>query len=228
MKNKQTILAIPFLAMLVFALAFISAVDVESMSQSMYPQSLYKPITITQGGDNGTDSFTWCNLTTVRYPNQSIIVSNEAMTSSSGEFSYTLGGDRVIVSGSYTAYGFCDGHSFKFDIPVNPTGMEQTSLLNNPILLIFLILATILLVLAFYMKNAPVGFTSGVMFILSGVYTMIYGFNNYTDMYTRAAGLVLISLGAIFTVAAGYEWIIDASQDSGMMGETNNAISEEE
>ena len=222
--NKQINLAIIFIGLMLFSISLISAVDIDSFDQSMSPQKLYEPIIITQGGDNGTASFSWCNISSLRYPNQTIIISNVAMTSSNGEFSYVLDAGNVTVPGQYIAYGFCDGYSFKFDIPVTPTGVTQKSILENPVLIILFLISLILLVLGFYTKNPPIVFIAGILITISGIYTMIYGFNDYTDMYTRAAAFVIIALGSIFTIASAYEWMAEVSGQT----DTDEAPAEED
>ena len=90
---------------------------------------------------------------------------------------------------------------------VTPTGITFNSVLNNPILLILGILALVL-VLFGALKGIPwLGFIGSVLFILIGLYTMIYGFDNVTDLYTRSVALVLIGMGFIFMISSAYEWL---------------------
>jgi len=41
------------------------------------------------------------------------------------------------------------------------------------------------------------------------MYTMIYGFNNVTDLYTRGIAGVIIGLGLIVSISAAYEQLTD-------------------
>jgi hypothetical protein len=130
-----------------------------------------------------------------------------------GIYNYTFSNTAQL--GTYKVIG-TDAWCYTFTI--SPTGVEQKSILENPVLLILIIISLILLVLGFYTKNPPLVFISGILITISGIYTMIYGFNNYTDMYTRAAAIVIIALGSVFTVASAYEWMAEVS------GEEDNEV----
>jgi hypothetical protein len=47
------------------------------------------------------------------------------------------------------------------------------------------------------------------MFLLGGIYTMIYGFNNVTNLYTRGVAITLIGIGVAFMISSAYEWVAD-------------------
>jgi len=88
-----------------------------------------------------------------------------------------------------------------FYFRINQTGDNRTSTL-------FLILAlgsVIVLALGILFQNEYIGFVSGALFIVTGIYVMIYGFANLSDLYTRSISYVCIGLGLIFEVAAGYK-----------------------
>jgi len=108
----------------------------------------------------------------------------------------------VIQCNTTGQAGFANG---VFEI--SPTGKEQTSILNNNVIIIFILLAIFMLVLGIYTSIPWLGFISSLMFLLGGIYTMIYGFNNVTDLYTRGVAVTLIGIGLIFMISSAYEWI---------------------
>jgi len=92
-------------------------------------------------------------------------------------------------------------------IYVTPTGINFKSVLNNPMILILGLLA-LCLILFGAIKGIPwFGFIGAVLFLMIGIYTMIYGFDTVTDLYTRSVALVFIGIGFIFMFAAAYEWL---------------------
>lgn len=149
-----------------------------------------------------------CYLT-VHKPDQSNLYSNVTMTQSSNldYWNYTLTG--LDDNGNYATIVRCIGNTTGFStftFEVNPTGAVQTSILNNPMLLILGILALILIGMGVHFNSPWFGFIGSIMFVLGGVYTMIYGFNNVTDIYTRGISVVFIGVGIIFMFLAAYEW----------------------
>ena len=75
-------------------------------------------------------------------------------------------------------------------------------------------LATLLLVLGFYLNLVSLGFIGSIMFLLSGIYTMIYGLNDIMNLYTRGIAIALIGLGFIFMYFSAYEWTMgDSNED---------------
>ena len=147
-----------------------------------------------------------CNIT-ITDPDENLIVLNEPMTRNDTVYNYTL-----ILTDTLGGYPYsvdCDnvtqsGREEKV-LEVTTTGREP--LVKTTIFLT--IVAFLLFVLALYMKNHAMGFVSGILFLMAGVYFMIYGLENVADMYTRAIAVTLIAFGGFVTVVAGYEWLDD-------------------
>lgn len=89
------------------------------------------------------------------------------------------------------------------------------------IFIILILLSLSLLTFSLYSENYIFSFFTGLLFSLSGVYTMIYGFDNIVDIYTRAIAGILLGVGIILTIISALELI---GKDSGESGE----IDEEE
>jgi len=147
-------------------------------------------------------------------PNSQIILTNQAMTRNENLFNYSF--CSTNKTGIYT-YGFCniEGDCYSNSFEINPIGKISTSILNNPYLLILGLLGLIL-VLFGAVKGIPwFGFIGSIMFLLLGVYTMIYGFDNGTDLYTRGVAITLLGMGFIFLFTSSYEWLSEDKEEEG-------------
>jgi len=162
-------------------------------------------------------SCSYNNITSVLYPNSSIVVEDVVMTRTDTRYNYTLAANYVSVPGTYIVNGVgdLDGETtvWSYTFNVNPTGSTQTSILDNPMLLILGILGLTLVIFG-AAKGIPwFGFIGAIMFLLLGVYTMIYGFNNITSLYTRGVSITFIGMGFIFMFASAYEWLYDSDNN---------------
>ena len=154
-------------------------------------------------------------LFTVNYPNGSIFLNNyttEAL--GNGAFFNTT---TFKETGLYKVQMFCyDGiYSYAEEgfYDITPTGIIQTSILENPLLIILGLLGLGLVIFG-AVKGIPwFGFIGSIMFLLLGLYTMIYGFNNTTDLYTRGVAITFLGMGIIFMFAAAYEWLYSEATD---------------
>ncbi len=151
-----------------------------------------------------------CNVS-VKYPNSTYLVDNQAANNlGSGEFNITIGADNVTETGEHEWVAYCcDGiqcaaGSGSFN--VNPTGKVQGSILDNTMFLVLLFMGIILIIFGMVTSFAWMGFIGSIMFLLSGINTMIYGFNDITNFYTQGVGLVIIGLGIIFMIVSAYEF----------------------
>ncbi len=158
------------------------------------------------------DNCTYVNLTQVirRGENSAILLAGEfVMTKNGNNFNYSFSDTNGLGKYEYSTCGDLDGirdcRPVSFEI--TPTGVTQESISKNPVLLILVILSLIFLVIGAYYRIASFGFIGSILLILSGVYTMIYGFNNYTDLYTRGAAVALIGLGIVVMFVSAYEWL---------------------
>ena len=151
----------------------------------------------------------------LKNPSAGVLVDDSLMNfHAGGYYGYWLDSYQTVnVSGDYPTTIRCDdgadyGYS-SFAIMISPTGSKQYSIFQNPLLLVFVSLGMILILMGVLFKLPTLGFLGGVLILLSGVYTMIYGLNNITDMYTRSIGLVLIGLGFIISLMAAFEWTVN-------------------
>ena len=83
---------------------------------------------------------------------------------------------------------------------VTGTGRQGNIGLDTFLILIF---ASIIVFVGSYWLDQDWGvFLSGILFILSGIYAMIYGLGDVSDLYTRGIAIVSIGIGIVFLVAS--------------------------
>lgn len=195
--EKQIIILIMVLSLLTPVIAEI---------QSLGNVKQYDCIILKQSCSNCT----YNNITSVLYPNKSVALDQVKMTKTGTEYNYTTC-DLTEVTGQYivSGKGDIDGVTtvWTYDYYVTPTGTTSGSFLNNPILLILGLIGLILVIFG-ATKGIPwFGFLGSIMFLLVGVYTMIFGFDNINNMYTQGAAIVFIGLGIVFMLLSAFEWI---------------------
>lgn len=150
---------------------------------------------------------------TITDPSNNILVGFQPMTydSINKTYNYTLLSTYTSQTGIYNRciYAFAtEGNkTVCYDFEVTPSGIKQNSILENPLIILFLILGIFLVGLGIYQGNAIFGFLGALLFIMNGVYVMIYGLNNVQDLYTRSLAGVSLGLGLIFMFVAAYEWL---------------------
>ena len=145
---------------------------------------------------------TSCNITSIRYPiNSTYALRNVEMEKNGSAFNYTFCSTEVL--GTYIVEGVCDEIVWVYDFDITTNGMP----ISNKIPLFLLIASLILFVVGIYIQSPPVGFFSGILLLMAGMYLMIYGFGDIADLYTQAFALVIVALGSIVTILAGFSWV---------------------
>ncbi len=147
-----------------------------------------------------------CNIT-IADPNLNVIVLNQPMTRNDTMYNYTFTSTDLL--GDYEYNVFCSNITLSGNqeetLKITTTGRES----KVKTTIILLISALVLFLVAILIKNHSVGFISGLLFLMSGIYLMIYGLEDVADLYTRAIALVVIAFGALIVLTAGYEWLDD-------------------
>jgi hypothetical protein len=151
---------------------------------------------------------------TILYPNSSIAIENGDMNNlGNGYFNYTLSQTNII--GQYQSTVFCAESEFKgsetFVFWITPTGLEN----NTTIFLILIFASIFLLLIAFIFKNTIFAFISGLTFMSTGLYSMIYGFGDVANTYTYILSLIIIGFGMLLTIMSSLDFINEnSSQES--------------
>mgnify|MGYP003131687912 CR=1 FL=1 len=173
-------------------------------------------IPVTNSDNSPVTSSTSCNMT-IRNSNDVILVQEQSMSFGiGGIYNYTLTNTSDL--GEYPAYVSCtDGSDYgftSFSFEMTTTGEERSSsILDNSLMIIFVIIGSLLIGLGIYTTIPWFGFIGAIMFLLNGIYTMIYGLGNIADFYTQGIALTLIGLGFIFMFTSAYEWVWGGRED---------------
>lgn len=161
--------------------------------------------TCVMNGFPCSDTFL-CNVTIVD-PNLNVIVLNLPMTRNDTIYNHTFTSTSLL--GNYNVNVYCSNGTFggnsESKIEITTTGRD----VNPTLIIIILIVALGLFIIALVIKNHATGFISGILFVLSGIQIMIYGFTYVADLYTRAIALVVLSFGSFVSIVSGIEWLED-------------------
>lgn len=129
------------------------------------------------------------------------------------EWAMRMKGGNISTSGTYAYLVQCNGTisvggcADKGTFTVTPKVITTSATSDWRIFIILTLLAMALLVFSLYSKNHIFAFFTGLVFSLAGVYSMIYGFDNVTDLYTRAIGLILLGIGGILAALSVFDLI---------------------
>ena len=78
------------------------------------------------------------------------------------------------------------------------------------ILILFTFLAWFLLVIALWKDNKLLGFLAGIMILVLGMFSLIYGVQEVNTNLTRMYGVINIGIGIFLILTAGIEIMQDA------------------
>lgn len=144
-------------------------------------------------------------------------ISNISMVTSD-KMTYTYNFCNATKIGTYIVQGVGDGDinepNWNYDFSVTTTGNSSP----NSIPLFFFLGGIIILIIAFIFKNEYFGLFSGFLFIVAGIYMMIYGLGIIADDYTRIIAYISLGLGIIICFTSVYEMF---------NGEGGNGLTEE-
>lgn len=202
--SKKILLTLTIFLMGIFLLSFAQAAE-ESLTFKQH-EIIDLKLPCSYNGAN-CDNSAVCNIS-IMFPNGTFMVENQPMTNTgNGMPNYTLPTSGIIGIYNYkqnciqSGLSAADPGTFE----ITTTGMSADSKL--PIFLI--IFAVVLLIFGLVLENPMMGFFSGILFIMIGMYLMIYGFGDIADLYTRAFALILLTLGMTITIMAGFSWMDD-------------------
>lgn len=118
------------------------------------------------------------------------------------EWSVKVPAHYFNYSGSYAYLGACNSSAYGGYIQQNFTVTTTGDIF---LFLILVGVGLLLLVFAVLMGNEYLGFAAGVLFIVAGIYGMVYGVGGFSDLYSQAISFTLIGVGLLFEIAAGYK-----------------------
>ena len=195
--RKSLLIGVLFL----FMISFVVADTIKNTHKIGTNVDLRIPFEVDGGAASSSAD---CNVT-LTYPNETIVFSNSTATNNNkGIFNITLSQEKNIALGWYEWVAFCcDGSKCAGgygDFKVTTTGGER----GFTIFLVLIIGALVLFVFGYYSDIEFLVFFGGILFIVGGVYSMIYGIGDSADLYTRAIAGVIIGMGMVLIVASIY------------------------
>jgi len=141
---------------------------------------------------------------TIYYPNNTVYLANVNMSFNESFFNYTIYPREVgVYYNSMQCYSASNNGTETFYFKVTPSGYMS----NYGTFIILLAISLILFLLAYYTENEILGFFSGTTFILTGIYTFIYGIGDLRTMYTTSISVLSASLGIIITILSSLEFM---------------------
>lgn len=185
----------------VFLLFMFSLVSAEEISKQYTDVDLKIPFEVN--GSAASSSAT-CNVT-VTYPNNTAVFTESPATNNdNGIFNITIISSQSNELGEYDWVAFCCDSN---KCAAGYGSFEVTSTGNSKGFTIFLVLiiSAVITFLLYYITEFDfLVFFSGIFFILGGIYSMIYGIESFTNLYSRGIAGILLGIGLIFIVASIY------------------------
>ena len=152
----------------------------------------------------------YVNMSSIKYPNSTVYNINSNMTKIGSNFNYTFCGTSELGKYLVTTCGDKDGYyqCAIYDFEITPTGEDRVNSLG--IFIILVMISLLVLVFGLIMKNGFIGAVSGFLFLVTGVYSMMYGIGNLADLWTRSVAFVLIGIGIMLAISGGIGIIGDS------------------
>lgn len=155
---------------------------------------------------NYCPSCSYINLTAIQYPNGSTNTMNLVMEKTENNYKYEFCGTKLLGKHSYTTCGDKEGTESCEDITfeVTPSGFSGT------LGFYFLILALSfgIILLGFYMEDAPIVILGSFGLYFVGLYILFFGIDGMKDpTYTWALGIIVLMLAAYISIRSAYELI---------------------
>jgi hypothetical protein len=212
MKNKNILLTLIGM-ILIIGIGLISA-EVTPINSILGTYKIGECVTLY----NTCADCTYMNFTSLLYPNGTLLLTNQNMTQSGedyyfdhicldqlGEYKYNTCGDLEGVVSCEPIY-----------IYTTPTGGQESNLTT---FVVMIILSVGLLLLAFIFKNNIFAFLSGLAFLGTGVYSMIYGFGDVYSTFTKIVAVFIIGFGMIIAITASIDEFSNNNEYVGYAGD---------
>lgn len=150
-----------------------------------------------------------CNIT-VTNPNEEVVIRNQEMTRNFPTYNYTFHNTSLL--GDYKVNVYCTNTTFGGEgrntiLQVTTTGRPP----EIKVVIFMLIISLVSFILGLYLHNYSIGFISGILFLLTGIYQMAYGFGDIVNLYTQAMAYIVLAFGLFIMLISGYEWLEDMS-----------------
>jgi hypothetical protein len=153
---------------------------------------------------------TFINISSIIGPDSLQTLPEVEMTKLGTSYNYTYCNNSKLGTYIVTGYGDLNGvkEVWKYSFIVTPAGGAEN---NTTLFIVMVISSLVLLLLAFIFKNNIFSLISGFAFLGTGVYGMIYGFGDITNLYTRIISYIIIGIGALITIVSSLDFIQEMS-----------------
>ena len=147
----------------------------------------------------------YCNSATIcviniEDPRGINVYDNSSMTWNETFFNHTL---PTVQIGEYSSIIKCNGVNgtiSEFQYKVTPTGDVR----GFGIFIVLILSGLSCFLIAAVLRLEWLGFLSGLLFLITGIYSMIYGIGDLADLYTRTVAFISIGLGMVFIIASAW------------------------
>lgn len=197
------------LILILFILPFIgmvSGVEPDFKTPILQNYSFVASVSVNGNPINPSEDGT-CNFT-IRNPYNSFIYEGANMSiSPTGDASIFINGSVLNEIGFYPGKLACNQGSLNetrvFTLEVTPS--------RNPtgygFFLILAISGSLILILGIYQQNFYLGFLSGMIIMLAGMFGLVYGVGPFANLYSRALSISVLGIGLVINIAASFEAI---------------------
>lgn len=150
---------------------------------------------------------TFVNITSIKYPNGQVVNINSVMTKVGTDYNYTFCNSSDLGNYLYNTCGNKDGTFVceNLEYTITTTGDTQ----GNTLPIFLLILAFVLMGISIFTSNEYLAFFSGCVFVIVGVYMMVFGLGFVADMYTQTMAYVCIGIGILLIIIPVLEKVWD-------------------
>ena len=140
------------------------------------------------------DNCTYNNITSIRYPDGTLSISNIGMQKTGTLYNSTFCDTIQIGTFQITGQEDPDGiiTAWTYDFLSNASGSNM-----DIMFILFFILSYGLFAFALYIKNPYLGIFSGILMVLFGAFVYNQGFNSQRNFLTESIAFVTIALGLV-------------------------------
>lgn len=207
MREKNILFGMVFL-MVILSLSSVSSLDKDYIGKQYTSVNLIETCSA-----NGfpCDSTYSCRIT-IADPDHRVLVMNQSMTRNQTIYNYSFTDTSVL--GTYITEVFCGNGTFSGVDPEGVIKITTTGRIGGLKTALFLFFTSLgVFLLGVLLRNFALGFLSGILFLVTGIYMMVYGLEDVANLYTQSMSLISIAFGGIVTIAAGIEWLEAIEED---------------
>lgn len=187
--------------LLIFILVFLTIPIVSAVDELGTFQN-YKTVSLLQTCDNCTS----INITSIKYPNSTILYINSPMISNGSTYTYSFSSVDVIGEYIYTTCGNPNGVYVCESVLFNITPSGFTGTLGFYFLVISM--SFVVMFLGFWIRDSWIVIFSTFGLYFVGVFILFYGIADIKDaIMTQGTAIITLGVAAYISIRAGIETI---------------------